>query len=74
MLLLLAGCSAASPPAFPPCPPPVAVPANPPRIRTAERIGQFAVALELARESERARADRCADAVSAMSRWIEGKR
>lgn len=73
LMLLLSGCATpgvAVLPAFPDCPGPIAIPAAPPRIRTPERIGRFAVALELAREAERARGDACAAAVEAMRRFI----
>ena len=46
------------------CPPPVAVPAPLPHVRTPDMLAAFEVRVELAREAERARGDACAAAVA----------
>jgi hypothetical protein len=74
VLLLLAGCAAKPTPVPPPavdCPSSVGVPAAPPRVRTPKVLAQFAISLELAREAERGRGDKCAAAVETLERWIE---
>lgn len=75
---LLGGCATA--PALPPvpaalthCPCAPSVPAPPPRVRTPERIARFAVALELAREAERARGDACAETLEALNDWLQAQ-
>lgn len=67
LLVLLARCSGPAPPAFPPCPGPVAVPAP---LGKGETVGALEIRVELAREHERDRADACADAVAARDVWI----
>jgi hypothetical protein len=75
LALLLSGCAtAAAPPRFPSCPLPISVPAPAPLHPTHAQISQLEVAVELAREAERRRADACASAVAAMQRWIEGRK
>jgi hypothetical protein len=70
LVIVLAGCAAtpAPPPPVRPvcqcqCPPSVAVPAPLSRVHTLEQLNAFAIALEVAREAERARGDACARTV-----------
>lgn len=69
-LLLLAGCAAHQQAPRISCPDPVAIPAVPPRVRTAEQIASFAIRLELAREAERGRGNACAAALDELNAWI----
>lgn len=71
LLLLLAGCAAHPQPPAVDCPGAVGVPAAPPRVRTPKVLASFAIRLELAREAERARGDKCAAAVVTLQNWIE---
>jgi hypothetical protein len=75
VVVLLAGCASAPPRTAvavtpPDCPPPPAVPKSPPRIRTTEALRRFEIALELAREAERARGDACAARAAVLERMV----
>jgi hypothetical protein len=71
LLSLLAGCSTAVPPVFPPCPDPGPKPAA---LRKHEPVGALEIRVELAREAAVRRADACAAAVQARDEWIEGRK
>ncbi|HTI81719.1 MAG TPA: hypothetical protein VL614_14825 [Acetobacteraceae bacterium] len=70
LALLLAGCSAPVPPAFPDCPAPVATPAGVPKHPTRAQTDALEIRVELWAESLLHRGNACADAVDARDAWI----
>jgi hypothetical protein len=53
------------------CPPPLAKPANPPKIRSLASIASFAIRLQEAREQERKRGDECSASLDAVLATIK---
>ena len=82
MLAGMLGLGACAHQAVPPAPPadlrsceePPPTPRPPPRVRPVHETAKFAIALELAREAERARGDDCADRLRRLNDWIAARR
>jgi hypothetical protein len=66
ILLLLAGCAVRVAPPTADCPASVPVPAGVPAHATAKQVSDLEIRVEVARERERARGDRCAAAVETL--------